>query len=135
MNSTTINLSSRILSALIGSPAKAEGLAKQGSDQPALDEINVLRQRAGIPTYTLSNLPSGKTVLDLVLEERRLELAFEGHRKFDVYRNGNTMDRKYPGTHLNNANPFLEIEATNNVVVEFIPEQQILIQPSLIQND
>ena len=114
---------------------KAEALAHQGANQEALNTINTLRSRANVPQYTLSNLPSGKTVLDVVLEERRLELAFEGHRKFDVYRNGNTMDRRYPGTHLNNSNPFYEIEATNNVILEFIPEQQILIQPTLIQND
>lgn len=114
---------------------KAEALAKQGSDQAALDNINILRTRASVPEFTLATLPDGKTVLDVVLDERRLELAFEGHRKFDVYRNGRTMDRRYPGTHLNNSNPFFEIEATNNVIVEFIPEQQILIQPSLIQND
>ncbi|WP_034044556.1 RagB/SusD family nutrient uptake outer membrane protein [Wocania ichthyoenteri] len=114
---------------------KAEALAKQGSDQAALDNINVLRTRANVPGYTLTMLPVGKTVLDVVLDERQLELAFEGHRKFDVYRNGRTMNRRYPGTHLNNASPFFEIEATNNVIIEFIPEQQILIQPSLIQND
>jgi len=114
---------------------KAEALAKQGATQAALDEINVLRTRATIPTYTTSTIPTGKSILDVVLEERRLELAYEGHRKFDVYRNGNTMNRKYPGTHLNNSNPFYEIEANNNVIIEFIPEQQILIQPTLIQND
>lgn len=114
---------------------KAEALAKQGSGQLALNEINILRDRTNIPQYTLATIPSGKTVLDVVLEERQLELAFEGHRKFDVYRNGRTMNRRYPGTHLNNSNPYFEIEATNKVIVEFIPEQQILIQPSLIQND
>ena len=114
---------------------KAEALAKQGVNQAALDEINILRQRAQVPPYTLATLPAGYDVLDTVLEERQLELAFEGHRKFDVYRNGRTMDRRYPGTHLNNSNPFPEIEPTSNVIVEFIPEQQILLQPSLIQND
>ncbi|MFV9550785.1 RagB/SusD family nutrient uptake outer membrane protein [Algibacter sp. PT7-4] len=114
---------------------KAEALAKQGADQLALDEINVLRNRANVPEYTLTTLPAGKTVLDVVLDERRLELAFEGHRKFDVYRNSRTMNRRYPGTHLNNSSPFYEIESTNNVIIEFIPEQQILIQPTLIQND
>ncbi len=113
---------------------KAEALAKQGSDQAALDNINILRTRANVPEYTLATLPAGKTVLDVVLEERQLELAFEGHRKFDVYRNGRTMDRKYPGTHLNNANPFYEIEPTDNAIIELIPEQQILLQPSLEQN-
>jgi tetratricopeptide (TPR) repeat protein len=114
---------------------KAEALAKQGAEGAALAEINILRNRATIPEYTATTIPSGKTVLDVVLEERRLELAYEGHRKFDVYRNGRTMNRKYPGTHLNNSNPFFEIDANNNVIIEFIPEQQILIQPTLIQND
>ena len=113
---------------------KAESLAKQGSNQATLDNINILRARANVTEYTLATLPEGKTVLDVVLDERQLELAFEGHRKFDVYRNGRTMNRKYPGTHLNNASPFFEINATDNVIIEFIPEQQILIQPSLIQN-
>lgn len=114
---------------------KAEAMAKEGMDQQALDNINILRERANVPPYTLSSLPAGKSVLDVVLEERRLELAFEGHRKFDIYRNGRTMDRKYPGSHLNNSNPFFEIESTDNVIIEYIPEQQILIQPSLDQND
>lgn len=114
---------------------KAEAMAKEGMDQQALDNINILRERANVPPYTLSSLPAGKSVLDVVLEERRLELAFEGHRKFDIYRNGRTMDRRYPGSHLNNSNPFFEIESTDNVIIEYIPEQQILIQPSLIQND
>ncbi|MDO5981821.1 RagB/SusD family nutrient uptake outer membrane protein [Flavivirga spongiicola] len=114
---------------------KAEALAKQGADQAALDNINVLRNRAQVPPYTLATLPVGQTVLDVVLEERQLELAFEGHRKFDVFRNGRIMNRRYPGTHLDNSNPFPEIDATNNAIIEFIPEQQILLQPSLIQND
>ncbi|WP_422349063.1 RagB/SusD family nutrient uptake outer membrane protein [Flagellimonas sp.] len=113
---------------------KAESLAKGGADQAALDNINVLRQRAGVPEYTLANLPAGKTVLDVVLDERRLELAFEGHRRYDVYRNEQTMNRRYPGTHLNNSNPFFEIPPSHPRVVEFIPEQQIILQPSLEQN-
>lgn len=114
---------------------KAEAYAKLGSNQSALDNINILRTRANVSEYSISSIPEGQNVLGVVLEERRLELAFEGHRKFDVYRNGMTMDRRYPGTHLNNANPFFEIEATNNVAIELIPEQQILIQPTLEQNN
>jgi len=114
---------------------KAEAQAKMGMDADAIENINVLRRRANVPELSAGSLPAGKSVLDVVLEERRLELAFEGHRKFDVYRNGRTMDRRYPGTHLSNANPFFEIEPSNNVIIEFIPEQQILIQPSLEQND
>jgi tetratricopeptide (TPR) repeat protein len=113
---------------------KAEALAKQGSSQDALNNINILRTRARVPDFTLATLPLGKSVLDVVLDERRLELAFEGHRKFDVFRNGRTLNRRYPGTHLNNTTPFFEVEPTNRVIIEFIPEQQILIQPTLIQN-
>ncbi|MGJ5641123.1 RagB/SusD family nutrient uptake outer membrane protein [Formosa sp. S-31] len=114
---------------------KAEAYAKQGADQMALDAINILRVRAEVPEYTLANLPAGKTVLDVVLDERRLELAYEGHRRYDVYRNGDTMNRRYPGTHLNGTNAYLEIEASNPRIIEYIPEQQIILQPSLIQND
>lgn len=114
---------------------KAEAYAKMGMDQEALDNVNTIRERAGIPAYSLGDIPTGKTVLDIVLEERRLELAYEGHRKFDVFRNGRTMDRRYPGTHLNGTNAFFEIPPTHPRIVEYIPEQQIILQPSLIQND
>ena len=38
------------------------------------------------------------SVEDIVADERRMELAFEGHRFFDVFRNGQDMDRRYPGS-------------------------------------
>jgi starch-binding outer membrane protein, SusD/RagB family len=113
---------------------KAESYAKRNMNQQALDQVNIIRARAGIPTYTLANIPNGKTVLDVVLEERRLELAFEGHRKFDVFRNGETMDRRYPGGHLTGANPYYEVPSSHNRVVEFLPEKQIILQSGLIQN-
>jgi hypothetical protein len=37
------------------------------------------------------------SALDVVLDERRLELAFEGHRLFDLIRNKRTIDRRFPG--------------------------------------
>lgn len=39
-------------------------------------------------------------LLETVLKERRLELAFEGHRNFDVFRNKMNLDRSYWGYHL-----------------------------------
>jgi hypothetical protein len=73
-------------------------------------------------------------VLDLVLEERRLELAWEGHRKFDVFRNKRNMDRTYPGTHLAGNNPISVITPNDPFIVEFIPQSQMLSQPNLVQN-
>jgi len=45
-------------------------------------------------------VPSGTTALDVVLKERRIELAFEGQRVYDVFRNKKTLDRTYWGYHL-----------------------------------
>ena len=80
---------------------RAEAYAKTGQDGKALDDINILRRRAGIPELTsgdVSALGYAK-MLDLVLDERRMELCFEGHRFFDVFRNSLPMDRRYIGYH------------------------------------
>jgi len=101
-----------------------------------MENVNVIRERAGVPTYeSAADFPQGKDLLDVVLDERRLEFAFEGHRKFDVFRNNDTMDRRYPGTHLTGSNPYYEVLPTDDRVIEYIPESQINAQPSLIQND
>ncbi|MGS2737823.1 RagB/SusD family nutrient uptake outer membrane protein [Sinomicrobium sp. M5D2P17] len=115
---------------------KAEAYAKMGNGGEAIANVDILRERAGIPVYeNASDLPAGQDVLDVVLDERRLEFAFEGHRKFDVFRNNRVLDRRYPGTHLNGNNPYYEVQPTDNRVIEYIPENQINAQPSLIQND
>ncbi|HCD9233416.1 TPA: RagB/SusD family nutrient uptake outer membrane protein [Elizabethkingia anophelis] len=111
---------------------RAEAYAKQGNVAAALADINIIRQRAGVAAYT--SLPTGRNILDVVLDERRLELAFEGHRKFDVFRNGKTLNRRYPGTHLNGASPFYEVKPDDKRVVLYLPESQIIAQPNLIQN-
>ncbi|ASK32856.1 RagB/SusD family nutrient uptake outer membrane protein [Chryseobacterium sp. T16E-39] len=111
---------------------RAEGYAKKGNSASALADINVIRTRAGIPVY--SSVPAGQTILDVVLQERRLEMAFEAQRKYDVFRNKLTLDRNYPGTHLNGNNPFYTVPYTSNRIIEYIPEQQIQIQPNLTQN-
>ena len=81
---------------------RAEAKAKTDDEAGALEDINVLRRRAGLPDeamYTMGNYTEyGYTsVLDAVLEERNLELCFEGHRAIDLYRNNMPIDRRYPG--------------------------------------
>lgn len=79
---------------------RAEAYAKLGQDSKALDDVNAIRNRAGIPAsgmFSAGNMHGYTNVLDVVLDERRMELAFEGHRMFDVYRNRQKMDRRYPG--------------------------------------
>lgn len=80
---------------------KAEALAKKGDVPGALDNVDMIRKNRGLQNSLYNRvLPAGKTALATVLKERRIELAFEGHRNFDVYRNKLDLDRTYWGYHL-----------------------------------
>lgn len=79
---------------------RAEAYAHKGEADKALEDVNVIRTRAGIPDegmFNGNNMHGYDNALDVVLDERRMELAWEGHRVFDVYRNKRDMDRRYPG--------------------------------------
>jgi hypothetical protein len=79
---------------------RAEAYARTGKDAEALADVNVIRTRANIPEegmFSTGNMHGYANAADVVMDERRLELAFEGHRVFDVYRNKLDMDRRYPG--------------------------------------
>lgn len=79
---------------------RAEAYAHSGNDDLALDDVNEIRKNRGLEDHQYTEVPAGKTSLDLVLGEKRLELAFEGHRFFDVFRNKMDMDRSYWGYHI-----------------------------------
>lgn len=107
----------------------AEAYAKKGDYANALINLNIVRER--------SIIGGGYTSLDAsnaaqrINEERQLEMAFEGHRAYDVYRLGNTMTRHYPGPH----DAMTDIPADHPRVVHFIPQREINAYPSqLTQN-
>lgn len=78
----------------------AEAYARTGDETNALNLVNIIRTRAGIPAaglFVAGNMHGYADAVDVVMDERRLELAFEGHRMFDVYRNKRDMDRRFPG--------------------------------------
>ncbi|WP_069659030.1 RagB/SusD family nutrient uptake outer membrane protein [Arcticibacter eurypsychrophilus] len=80
---------------------KAEAEAKSGANPAALNDVDMIRKNRGLQASLYNgSAPSGLSVLDVVLNERRIELAFEGHRNFDVYRNKRNMNRTYWGYHL-----------------------------------
>lgn len=110
---------------------RAEARAKTGNTDGALADVNIIRKRANIPEFSV--VPAETNILDIVLDERRLELAFEAHRRYDIFRNGLTLDRRYPGTHDRGA-ALMTIPSSSNRVVDFIPDPQILAQPNLVQN-
>ena len=63
---------------------RAEAEAELGENTPALDDVNELRTKRGLDPVDLS----GTALLDEILLQRRLELAQEGHRFFDLKRRG-----------------------------------------------
>lgn len=65
---------------------RAEARARQGELQSALDDLNVIRNRAGLLPSTAS---TQQALLDALLQERKVELFAEfGHRFFDLKRLG-----------------------------------------------
>jgi hypothetical protein len=89
---------------------RAEAYAHKGQDAKALADVDAIRTRAGIPSEGMftGNMHGYDNALDIVLDERRLELAFEGHRMFDVYRNKRNMDRRYAGAQPYKVVPYTE---------------------------
>lgn len=80
---------------------RAEAEAKAGNTTAALNDLDMIRKNRGLEGSLYNGqLPQGKTALATVLKERRIELAFEGHRTFDVYRNKLDLNRTYWGYHL-----------------------------------
>lgn len=105
-------------------------LEKGGDTQTTLDDVNVIRKRAGIPEWTLENIQTAengqpKDIHKIIEEERMLEFAWEGLRRFDVFRWRHTLDRKYPGGHtLRQGDRYLEIPYNSPSVCEYIPQAQ-----------
>lgn len=67
---------------------KAEALIMQETPdlEGAADIIDEIRERAGLEELPYSVRSSQEAMLDALLKERRLELAFEGQRWFDLVR-------------------------------------------------
>ena len=114
---------------------------KGGSVQATLYDINILRERAGIPEWTMENIATAesgnpKDVHKIIEEERMLELAWEGHRRFDVFRWRHTMDRRYPGGHtIAQGDKFYEIPYNSPSVCEFIPQLQYDAYPYKLEQN
>ena len=60
----------------------AEALYMTGDDEGARNALNEIRERAGMPDVE----DAGEALLSRIKNERRVELAFEEHRYFDVRR-------------------------------------------------
>ena len=108
---------------------RAEAYAKVGEYEKARIDLNTIRERsipnAGYPSLDASN--AGMRID----KERQLELAFQAERSYDVFRNGKSLTRHYPGPHRQQE----DIPATDYRVIYYIPQKAINAYPgTLTQN-
>lgn len=113
----------------------ADALNEQGRSTEALPYLNQVRERAGLADVTILN----KDELRIkILHERRVELAFEDHRWFDLLRSGTAVAvmnaygkvMKANSNHLSPAS----YNVTNDRLLYPIPESEIGLNTLLTQN-
>ncbi len=104
----------------------AEALNELGQTNEALAPLNLVRERAGLPDVQTGL--SQASFRDTVLHERRMELAFEGQRWFDLIRINNG---RY-------ATDFFHSIGKTNFTAKYlllpIPQEEMDANPNLKQN-
>ena len=117
---------------------RAEAYAKQPNISAAVEDLNTIvenRLIAGDLTPYLydESVYTPSTIVDAVLKERRIELAFEGHRVFDLLRNNKSLNRVYWGFHLDNYNGVPDAEAPESTeagaIIDFTPDTYLYPVP------
>jgi starch-binding outer membrane protein, SusD/RagB family len=98
---------------------KAEALSQLERYNEALDIINLIRERADVPAIVINSSPVAYE--DAILEERALELAFEGKRWFDLLRMGRR-------------NNFARKEKLIEIIIQNVPSTQKRILAAKLTN-
>lgn len=113
---------------------RAEALATPGSsvlnEANALTDLKVLKTRrytdyVGSAQETADNALTGQALVDEIIRQRRLELAFEGHRFFDLKRLGRDLVKS---PHYNT------VSFTDTRILPPIPQGDVDGNPNLKQN-
>jgi hypothetical protein len=108
---------------------KAEALANQGDLSGALELVNQVRARVNLPPKSSSDQ---NEVLEIIANERRLELAFEGHRWYDLVRTGKALEVMNSQTD-GQGHP-LNYNVQPYELLYPIPQEQLDLNPLLTQN-
>jgi len=101
---------------------RAEARFESGNESGALEDLNTLRTARGLGEVSLS----GESLIDEIITQKRLELAFEGERFFDLKRRG--MDIPKPQVNI----PDLSYE--DRRILAPIPSDQVQLNDQLDQN-
>jgi starch-binding outer membrane protein, SusD/RagB family len=112
---------------------EAEAYAAQGNLTSAADLVDQIRVRAKLAKLDASAKSSKDNMVNSVLKERRLELAFEGQRWFDLVRTGKVYEVM---NSLNSRDSGRKKMATftENSLLMPVPQTQIDSNPNLTQN-
>lgn len=100
----------------------AEAKARSGNEAGGRTDLNTLRTNRGLPPTSAS----GQAFLDLVMNERRVELNLEGHRFFDFKRLG--MDIPKPASAGFSALAYTDFRVLANISDEAISNNTVLTQ-------
>ena len=111
----------------------AEALNEAGyaPDGEAFTALNRVRGRVGLPAKTAADLPNQAAFHDAVLQERRVELAFEGHRWFDLVRTGRALQMLQAKAALIG----IRTGVTADNLLFPVPQSQIDINPTRISQN
>jgi hypothetical protein len=104
---------------------RAEAYVKLGNLENARRDVNEIRTRAINDKAAYDESTFSANAAGLVDKERQLELAYQAERSYDVFRNGGTLTRQYPGPH-----PIDDVLATDYRVTYYIPQTAINSYPS-----
>jgi len=99
----------------------AEALNENGNAALAVDYLNQVRRRADVSLYAVSDQ---EDIREKIYQERRLELAFEGHRWFDLVRTGKANDVLAPL----GMRPYMTLFPIPLTQIQVINNQQIFAQ-------
>lgn len=127
---------------------RAEAKAKLNDVAGSLLDVDEIRKNRGLQAALYNGVvPAGQSALDIVLKERRIELAFEGHRAFDVFRNKRTLNKAYWGYHLPGLSETaidlssqpegfenMSLEYTDPRIIYYIPVDEVQTNTLCVQN-
>ncbi len=106
--------------------SEALAMIAGAATQEAVDLLNQVRTRAGVPTYTLADFPDLDSFIDAMLDERGWEFVTEGHRRRDLIRQGRL---------ISDAQSRGKTNAAAHHVLFPIPLVEIDANPLIEQND
>lgn len=106
--------------------AECEARLGDGDEDRARDLVNALTSRAGASTIT----SSGNQLIEDIITERRKEMAFEGHRLYDLKR----LQRGFIRNDCASTTSICELTYPSNLYAWPIPGSEIDSNPSMEQN-